>query len=212
MADEIFKAKLQQISDNDTQIGTNDLEIKGQVNALLQYANGVTGEQDSRLGDAVYRLADGYGGGGEEELKFIEELTVDADTHEASYATRYVGRGFRDMQIEIVWAGTSQNASEAAVNVSFKGTNASGVGNVGAAQASVSWAAKKSGTTGDTMIRIGMPMMRIAKTVYYMLSNQSQGSFGSSGVPNGITELSGIVLWNTSAWVGAGTKIYVYAR
>lgn len=71
MADEILKAKLQQIDANDTQIGTNDeriatndLEIKGQVNALRQYGMGVTGIQRDRLGDVVYDLADGYGQGG----------------------------------------------------------------------------------------------------------------------------------------------------
>lgn len=71
MADEVLKAKLQQIEANDTQIGsndeqigTNDLEIKGQVNALRQYGMGVTGIQRDRLGDVVYDLADGYGGGG----------------------------------------------------------------------------------------------------------------------------------------------------
>lgn len=64
MADEILKQQLQQIADNDAQIGTNDLEIKGQVNALRQYGMGVTGIQRDRLGDVVYDLADGYGGGG----------------------------------------------------------------------------------------------------------------------------------------------------
>lgn len=71
MADEALKSKLQQIDANDTQIGsnderigTNDREIKGQVTALLQYGMGVTGIQRDRLGDVVYDLADGYGGGG----------------------------------------------------------------------------------------------------------------------------------------------------
>lgn len=77
MADEILKAKLQQISDNDTQIGTSDLEIKGQVNALRQYGMGVTGIQRDRLGDVVYDLADGYGQGGASFTKtFLAEVPV----------------------------------------------------------------------------------------------------------------------------------------
>lgn len=193
------------------QIHTNDLEAKGEITALLQYANGVTGEADTRLGDAVYRLAAGYGKGGSTELQLIEELTVAADTHEASYATRYVGRGFRELQLEIVWAPSAQNAAEASVNVSPKGTNASGAGNRGAGQISVSWAARKTGTQ-DTAIKIWLPYKREAKTGWYYLSNMSQGGVGAISSSDGVTELSGFTLWNTSAWIGAGTTIAVYAR
>lgn len=35
-----------------------------QMSALLAYANEVTGASDTKLGDAVYSLAEGYGGGG----------------------------------------------------------------------------------------------------------------------------------------------------
>lgn len=30
------------------------------IKALLEYANSVTGEEDTRLGDAIKHLADGY--------------------------------------------------------------------------------------------------------------------------------------------------------
>lgn len=42
----------------------NLIEIKSQTEALLEYANGVTGVNDVRLGDAVKTLCDGYGTGG----------------------------------------------------------------------------------------------------------------------------------------------------
>lgn len=35
-----------------------------QMSALLAYANGITGASDTKLGDAVHTLADGYGQGG----------------------------------------------------------------------------------------------------------------------------------------------------
>lgn len=38
-------------------------DIRDQTSALLAYANGITGAADTRLGDAVRTLGDGYGGG-----------------------------------------------------------------------------------------------------------------------------------------------------
>ena len=76
MADEALKQQLQQIATNDAQIGTNNLEIKGQVNALRQYGMGVTGIQRDRLGDVVYDLADGYGGGASFPKTFLAEVPV----------------------------------------------------------------------------------------------------------------------------------------
>lgn len=48
-------------------------EIKNTENALLKFANRTTGEQDTRLGDAILHLADGFGSGGGsgEEHEFI---------------------------------------------------------------------------------------------------------------------------------------------
>lgn len=40
-------------------------DIKSRLTALLAYANGVTGESDTSIGDAIETLADGYGQGGE---------------------------------------------------------------------------------------------------------------------------------------------------
>lgn len=42
--------------------------LTDQINALTTYANTVTGESDTCLSDAVATLADGYGGGGGEDL------------------------------------------------------------------------------------------------------------------------------------------------
>lgn len=39
-------------------------DIKDRLDALLTYANGVTGESDTSIGDAIETLADGYGQGG----------------------------------------------------------------------------------------------------------------------------------------------------
>lgn len=39
-------------------------DSKSRLDALLTYANGVTGADDSNIGDAVKTLADGFGGGG----------------------------------------------------------------------------------------------------------------------------------------------------
>ncbi len=39
-------------------------DTKDRLDALLTYANGVTGESDTSIGDAIETLADGYGQGG----------------------------------------------------------------------------------------------------------------------------------------------------
>ena len=41
-------------------LSENLLSIKSQTNVLIEYANGVTGASDTRLGDAVKTLADGF--------------------------------------------------------------------------------------------------------------------------------------------------------
>lgn len=43
--------------------------LTSKVQTLLTYANGISGKEDTTLGDAVHSLADGFGGGG---LKTIE--------------------------------------------------------------------------------------------------------------------------------------------
>lgn len=44
----------------------NDDESKSRLDALLTYANGVTGQTDSSIGDAIKTLSAGYGRGGSE--------------------------------------------------------------------------------------------------------------------------------------------------
>ena len=61
--------------------------INAQTTALLDYANGVTGAADTRLGDAVRTLADGYGQGGGGGLEFLGECTVDMSV--GQYGTLY---------------------------------------------------------------------------------------------------------------------------
>lgn len=51
--------------------------IQSQTEALLDYANGVTGGADERLGDAVKTLAEGFGGGGAE---LLAETVLHAET------------------------------------------------------------------------------------------------------------------------------------
>lgn len=53
--------------------------IQGQTSALLDYANGVTGAGDTRLGDAIRTLADGYGGGCGIEPYYTETVEVTTD-------------------------------------------------------------------------------------------------------------------------------------
>lgn len=45
-------------------VASNEQAWLNTLSGLLTYANGVTGESDTNLGDAVRTLADGYGGGG----------------------------------------------------------------------------------------------------------------------------------------------------
>lgn len=66
--------------------------LAAEQDALIAYANGVTGATDSRLGDAIRTLADGYGqgGGGVAEKGFEFEFTTDvALTANAASATLY---------------------------------------------------------------------------------------------------------------------------
>lgn len=53
--------------------------IESETTALLSYANGVTGSSDTRLGDAVKTLADGYGKGGGDVRKVVVDIVPDAD-------------------------------------------------------------------------------------------------------------------------------------
>lgn len=49
--------------------------LADQMDALLQYANGTTGAGDTRIGDAVKTLADGYGQGGGGKTEVWETVT-----------------------------------------------------------------------------------------------------------------------------------------
>ena len=49
------------------------------INALTQYANEITGASDTNLSDAVYTLAQGYGGGSSSWLPASAELVASAD-------------------------------------------------------------------------------------------------------------------------------------
>lgn len=51
------------LSDKLQQIGANAEEIGAEVDALLAFANETTGAGDTRLGDALRTLAEGYGEG-----------------------------------------------------------------------------------------------------------------------------------------------------
>lgn len=57
----------------------NDQEISAQTSALLDYANGVTGAADTRLGDAVRSLAAGYGKGGGNVWDTVVDTTLTED-------------------------------------------------------------------------------------------------------------------------------------
>lgn len=48
-------------------------DTKDRLNALLTYANEVTGESDTSIGDAIHTLADGYGSGGGYSLDDIAD-------------------------------------------------------------------------------------------------------------------------------------------
>lgn len=83
------------------------LLIKDETDRLLQYANNTTGEADSTLGDAVKRLADGYGGGGGDTLRpvYTEEFTLNEDytstaltnVHSAENLIRYIAEHYKTL-------------------------------------------------------------------------------------------------------------------
>ena len=62
-------------------LSENLAEIKSKADALIDYANDITGAEDTTLGDAVKTLADGYGGGSSEYPKLIwsTEYVLEAD-------------------------------------------------------------------------------------------------------------------------------------
>lgn len=59
-------------------------DIKSRLNALVTYANGVTGASDTSVGDAVRTLAAGYGQGGSgkslEEIYSLDYVVETSDT------------------------------------------------------------------------------------------------------------------------------------
>lgn len=70
------------------------LEIKSQIDALRLYANGTTGIDDARLGEAVRRLCDGYGSASEKDVillihdaytKETAGYSIDTGVHPSDY-------------------------------------------------------------------------------------------------------------------------------
>lgn len=53
--------------------------ISSRLASLLAYANEATGAEDTRIGDAIKTLCDGYGGG--DKLVFYDKLTGDGDAY-----------------------------------------------------------------------------------------------------------------------------------
>lgn len=78
--------------------------LTSKIEALTAYANGVTGESDTTLSDAVASLADGYGGGGISDGYEITALDVDGfptavdhygtEVHRQQYWNRTGSDGF----------------------------------------------------------------------------------------------------------------------
>lgn len=71
------------LSEKMVEVSNNLNEIESQNNALLLFANQTTGESDTRLGEAVRRLASGYGGGGTEgvEVKILMDKNIEVDNY-----------------------------------------------------------------------------------------------------------------------------------
>lgn len=64
----------------------NDDESKSRLDALLTYANGVTGQADTNIGDAIKTLCDGFGGGVEwgsinNKTRYPITVPCDPSTH-----------------------------------------------------------------------------------------------------------------------------------
>lgn len=60
------------------------------ITALTTYANGVTGESDTNLSDAVRTLGDGYGAGGDVYAKHVVDFTLDTATSVDDIMSTYV--------------------------------------------------------------------------------------------------------------------------
>ena len=62
------------------------------INALITYANSVTGASDTTLSDAVHTLADGYGGGGSTRTTIVPDQTITVSTayNQISYNSLFV--------------------------------------------------------------------------------------------------------------------------
>ena len=53
--------------------------LTSKIEALIAYANETTGKSDTKLGDAVKSLADGYGGGGDENFLRLMDGSLTGD-------------------------------------------------------------------------------------------------------------------------------------
>ncbi len=60
--------------------------LAAEQDALIAYANGVTGAGDTRLGDAIKTLADGYGQGGEP----LETITINGTYSNGATIAEYL--------------------------------------------------------------------------------------------------------------------------
>lgn len=92
-------------------------DVKDRLDALLTYANGVTGESDTSIGDAIETLADGYGQGGDSEEIYkafldssgTEELVCPLTTIRKSGGTYMYARVIRCPNLTSVGQSAFQN-------------------------------------------------------------------------------------------------------
>lgn len=81
------------------------MSLTEKIQALTAYANGVTGQTDETLSDAVHTLADGYGQGGG-----YTGIEVKADSN--GYITDYIFHGLDEIPpLALNYVGYSRNAS-----------------------------------------------------------------------------------------------------
>lgn len=80
-------------------------DLANSITALTTYANGVTGESDSNLSDAVASLADGYGGGS-------GYSGIEIKTNSSGQITDYIFHGYEEIPpFALNYAGNGRSAS-----------------------------------------------------------------------------------------------------
>ena len=87
-------------------LSENLTEIKSKADAMIAYANDVTGGSDATLGDAIKTLADGYGQGGGSGLEcFAEyEFEVDQDYMVGTGGSLVVDISLTDEEVDKYWS------------------------------------------------------------------------------------------------------------